>query len=57
MFNYKRRLADNHTDDEGMFGDPDVGWGWYVDNGFDVIQTDWVLPLRLYLQESGRYYR
>ena len=30
-------------------GDPDNGWGWIADKGFDIIQTDWSLPLRQYL--------
>ena len=30
-------------------GDPEFGWGWLVDKGFDILQTDWPLQLRLFL--------
>ena len=37
-----------------MIDDPAKGWGWLADRGFDIIQTDWALPLRMYLDETGK---
>jgi hypothetical protein len=30
-------------------GDPDKGWGWNIDKGFHILQTDWTMALRAYL--------
>ena len=49
VYNYKKVLSAGHTDDVAMLGDPDKGWGWIVEKGFDMIQTDWTLPFRNYL--------
>ena len=40
-------------DDTSILGDPDKGWGWLVERGFNAIQTDWTLALNLYLHEKG----
>ncbi len=57
VYNYKEQLTAGHSDDIAMVSDPDYGWGWLVDRGFDMIQTDWQLPLRLYLEETGKRMR
>lgn len=57
LFNYKKKLAASHSDDTALCNDPDLGWGWFVDKGFDIIQTDWPLALSLYLEKSGKRYR
>ena len=54
IYNYKDQLSAGHSDDVAMVSDPDYGWGWLVDRGYDIIQTDWALPLRLYLEETGK---
>jgi len=54
VFNYKSILAGTHTDDVSVSGDPDAGWGWLADRGFDIIQTDWVMPCVDYLNKTGR---
>lgn len=54
IYNYKDQLSAGHSDDVAMVSDPDYGWGWLVDRGYDIIQTDWALPLRLYLDEAGK---
>ena len=54
---YKAVLAAHHSDDTAMGGDPERGWGWLVDRGFDIIQTDWTRELDLYLVETGRRFR
>ncbi len=52
VYDYKEVLAAGHSDDRAMRGDPDGGWGWLVDRGYDIIQTDWTRELRLYLDEK-----
>ncbi len=49
LYNYRKPLSGGHTDDVALMGEADKGWGWIVDKGFDIIQTDWSLPLRQYL--------
>lgn len=49
LYSYKAQLSAGHTDDIAVAGDPDYGWGWLIDRGFDIIQTDWVLPLCSYI--------
>lgn len=52
VYNIKDVIAAGHTDDVAMTADPDYGWGWFKEKRFDIIQTDWVLPLRQYLGET-----
>lgn len=49
VYDYHAVLTAGHTDDIAVSGDPDRGWGWLVDRGFNIIQTDWPLALRQYL--------
>lgn len=51
LFDYRKILAGDHTDDTALRGDPELGWGWFVDKGFDIIQTDWPRELSLYLDQ------
>lgn len=50
QFSAKKILSAGHNDDISLCGNPDDGWGWLVRHGFDIIQTDWVCPLKLYLE-------
>lgn len=50
QFSAKKILSAGHNDDISLSGSPDDGWGWLVRHGFDIIQTDWVCPLKLYLE-------
>ncbi len=52
-FNDKRPLAGSRFDDVALCDDPDKVWGWMAERGYDIIQTDWVLPLMLYLRAKG----
>jgi glycerophosphoryl diester phosphodiesterase len=52
--NDTRTLCAWHDDNASLTGDPDSGWGWLVDRGIDIIQTDWPLPLDRYLSARGR---
>lgn len=54
VYDYRAVLTAGHTDDEALTGDPEKGWGWLADRGFDIIQTDWLLPLKLFFKETGR---
>lgn len=52
VYDSKVKLAAGHSDDVSMTGDPDQGWGWLADKGFDIIQTDWTHNCSQYL--NGR---
>lgn len=57
LYNYRVPLSAGHSDDVSLIKDPSLGWGWLADNGFDIIQTDWPLPMSLYLNETGKRFR
>lgn len=57
IYNYKRQLAGGHSDDYSLAYDPEGGWGWLADRGYDIIQTDWTLALRLFLESTGRRFK
>ncbi len=40
-----------HNDDNAILENPDANWGWLVDKGFDIIQTDWATMLYCYLRQ------
>ncbi len=53
IYNYNKQLTAGHSDDIAIAtGDMDYGWGWLVEKGFDIIQTDWVLELQMYLKNK-----
>ena len=49
QFSAKKILSAGHNDDISVVGREDEGWGWLIDRGYDIIQTDWTLPLKLYM--------
>lgn len=51
VYNYRAVLSAGHTDNVAVTGEPDRGWGWLIDKGFDIIQTDWCLMLKNYIEE------
>lgn len=53
LYNYKVPLSAGHTDDVSMMKDPALGWGWLVEHGFDIIQSDWTYQCCQYLKDSG----
>lgn len=57
LYDYRVPLAAGHSDDISLTKDPDLGWGWLADNEFDIIQTDWVLAMRQYLDETGKRFK
>lgn len=54
VYDYRAVLSAGHTDDISLTDDPQRGWGWLADRGYDIVQTDWTLPLRLYYEQTGR---
>lgn len=46
-------LAAGHSDDVSVYMNPDDGWGWLVEHGFDIVQTDWTPLCFQYLSEKG----
>ena len=57
VYDYTKVIAGGHSDDLAMQGDMEESWGWIADRGFDLIQTDFVLEARLFLEETGRRVR
>ncbi len=49
VYNYKDVISGAKTDDLAIIGREDDVWGWFKNKGFDVIQTDWVVELKNYL--------
>ena len=54
VYDYRAVLAAYHNDDISMIEDPEKGWGWLADRGFDLIQTDFLLPCKQFLGNTGR---
>ncbi len=57
IFNHRTQLAAGHSDDTALTVGMEEGWGWLARRGFDFIQTDWPLMLKMYLEEQGLLYR
>lgn len=52
VYNYKDVLSAGHTDDKAVCGDPDFGWGWFREKGFDIVQTDFLLAAKQYYDST-----
>ena len=46
-------LCAGHNDTVSVSCSPDEGWGWLIDHGVTVIQTDWPGELKSYLKSRG----
>ena len=55
IYDCKQQIAAHHSDDTALTVSEDLGWGWLVDRGFDIIQTDWPMMLIDYLKRTDRY--
>ena len=53
VYNYKDVLTAGHNDDISVVGRMDEGWGWLLDQGYDIIQTDWPLMLKNYINQRA----
>lgn len=52
--NDTKRLGGGHDDNTAILKDMDEGWGWLLDKKFDMIQTDWPLLLKNYIEKKIR---
>lgn len=57
IYNVRAQIAAGHSDDTALTESMEKGWGWLIDRGFDIIQTDWPLMMINYLKETNRYYK
>jgi len=57
VYNHKAVLAAGHSDDTALSEDMEKGWGWLARRGFDFIQTDWPIMVKMYLEQQGLLYR
>ncbi len=51
VYDYRVQLAAGHSDDRAMRGDYDGSFGWLIDRGYDIIQTDWTGELKQYIDK------
>lgn len=54
VYNYKSVISANHNDDTAFSKSLYDGWGWLIDRGFDIIQTDWCGVLSNYIAEYSK---
>lgn len=52
--NFHYVFAANHNDTVSISEDPDKGWGWLIEKGFDIIQTDFPFELNIYMKERNK---
>ena len=48
-YDHKIPLAAGHCDNLSLLDDPDKGWGWLADKGFQIVQTDWPAQCAAYI--------
>lgn len=53
VYNENDVISAGHTDDISLTDDPAKGWGWLIGKKADIIQTDWPLMLRQYMNARG----
>ncbi len=54
VYNEKDVISAGHTDDISLTDDPAKGWGWLMEKKADIIQTDWPLMVRQYIDGKHR---
>ena len=54
VYDYRKVLTAGHDDDISITENPELGWGWLADRGFDLIQTDFVFQCKYFLENTGR---
>jgi len=54
VYNKTAIISAHHTDDGALTGNPDAHWGWLLDRGFDIIQTDWCSMLQAYIAQRNQ---
>lgn len=53
VYNKNAVLAAGHSDDNAFVVSPDYGWGWLIDRGFDIIQTDFCPLFKNYIRDRA----
>lgn len=48
-------LSGGHDDNCSLLSSMNNGWGWLIDQGFDIIQTDWPLVMKNYVGSRHGY--
>ncbi len=48
IYDPRTQLVAERSDDRALTGSPDDSWGWLIERGFDILQTDWPLALSVY---------
>ncbi len=54
VYDYKANISGGLTDDRAVVSNPSDVWGYLRDIGVDIIQTDWVRELSLYLRQDNQ---
>ena len=52
IYNYHKQLTAGHSDDIAVSENEDYGWGWLIDRGYDILQTDFPLQLKMYIRRN-----
>lgn len=52
-YDFRDVISADHTDDRALLGKEDEVWGWLCRRGADIIQTDWTLACKQYLEKEG----
>ena len=47
------KLTAGHDDNSAILSGMDEAWGWLLDKGYDIIQTDWPLLLKNYIEKRN----
>lgn len=51
VYNHQEVLTAGHNDDVSIVGHMQEGWGWLLERDYDIIQTDWPLSLRQFMDQ------
>ena len=54
VYDFKAIISGGLTDDRAILGEHDLVWGYLRKLGVDIIQTDWVRELSLYLHQNNQ---
>ena len=52
IYDYRWQLTAGHSDDVAVSDDEYKGWGWLIDRGYDILQTDFPLQLKMYILKN-----
>lgn len=48
------KLTAGHDDNTAILESMEKGWGWLIDKGYDIIQTDWPLLMKGYITNERK---